>query len=444
MNEKKLVRVLTAAVCLLLAADIGLGVFIARHAPTVTFEQPQVVEHRPTGPRVNEPIHTAVLTVTGDVLPAKPVLDAALQSDGSYRFDEMFANLKNEIPASHLSCISLVTNLSGVTGDGYTGLPDYNTPDAMVTALKNTNFDVVLTANSHCYDHGLEGLIRTAQVIREANLTSVGTTDNKDKRKTWRLETANDITFGLTCYALETEDSYPAMPSLNNHLFDKASIPYVNTYSVEKAPDFLAEAEEQLLQMQQAGAEVTVIFMNWGTEFTMNPTEMQRSLAQNICDLGYDVIIGLQPHVIQPFEILSSKLNSSHKTFVAYCVGNALSNQRQGYAKPLTTAHTEDGMLLNLTFRKYADGSVYPEDIGVLPFWVNMHSEEAPAMFTIVPLKAERLTQWAADFGLSPDSYERAKDSYGRTMATVETNLNAIRTQWQKAADNRVYGNNVG
>lgn len=440
MNETKLVKVLTGAVAVLFAADIGLGAFLLSRGTNTPSEQPKQVQVLPTGEAINEPIHTAVLTVTGDVLPAKPVLDAAMQEGGIYRFDEMFANLKNEIPASHLSCINLVTNLAGITGDGYSGLPDYNTPDTIVDALKNTNFDVLLTANSHCYDNGLEGVIRTAQIIREANLTAVGTTDNKEKRNTWRVVTANEISFGLTCYALETEDSYPAMPSLNNHLFDKTSIPYVNTYSAEKVPDFLAEAEEQLLQMRQAGAEVTVIFMNWGTDFSMNPNETQRSVAQNLCDLGYDVIIGLQSHVIQPFEMLTSKLNASHKTFVAYCLGNALSNQRQGYAKPLTTAHTEDGMLLNLTFRKYADGNVYPEDISVLPYWVNMHSEEEPAMFTIIPLRPERQIQWNKDYGLSAESYARAQDSYKRTMDAVGTNLSVIRKQWNSAANSRTYG----
>ena len=91
-------------------------------------------------------------------------------------------------------------------------------------------------------------------------------------------------------------------------------------------------------------------------------------LAQKLCDLGVDVIVGGHPHVVEPLELLTSGVDSRHKTAVIYSLGNAVSNQRRDLMT-LNTGHTEDGAVFTVTFEKYADGEVYVADVSSCAAW---------------------------------------------------------------------------
>lgn len=390
----------------------------------------------------NPAVATMTLSATGDILLAQPILDYCMMEDESYNFTHIFRYLAPYSRAAGISAINLVTTLGGEKSGGYTGLPKYNSPDSIVKALADAGFDAVLTANSHCYEDGLKGVKRTAEVLRRSYLFPIGTTYDKDK-PTWKVLESNGIRVGLMCYTFESDDSYPAMPSINGQLFDRESIAYVDTFSSDNHDSFLIEAEERLALMKQAGAEVSVIFMHWGEEFSLEPTAEQKELSQKLCNMGFDVILGTHPHVVQPIHELTSEADPTHHAIVCYSLGNAVSNQRQGYGKPLTTAHTEDGVMLNLTFAKYADGSVYTEGVSALPYWLNLRSESEPATYTIVPLDPANRAGWKADYGLSSANLEQAEASFARTMAILNPALSTINNRLQNAAHNRAYTANL-
>lgn len=441
MYEKKsrtLLIVLAAVTAVLALLTAGMFLTLRKLQADIALQSTLPEAPQRTDVLTNPAVSTVTLSATGDILLAQPILDYCLMEDGSYNFSHIFRYLAPYSRAASISTIDLVTTLGGPKTDGYTGLPKYNSPDSIVKALADAGFDAVLTANSHCYEDGLNGVKRTAETLRKSYLFPIGTTHNKDK-PTWKILEANGIKVGLMCYTFESDDSYPAMPSINGKLFDRESIAYVDTFSSDNHDSFFIEAEERLALMKQAGAEVCVIFMHWGEEFSMEPTGEQKLLAQRLCNMGFDVILGTHPHVIQPIHELTSEDNPNHHAIVCYSLGNAVSNQRQGYGKPLTTAHTEDGMLLNLTFAKYADGSVYTEGVSALPYWVNMRSESEPATYTIIPLDGASRANWAADYGLSKDNLKQAESSYERTMAILSPAITTINTRLQNAAHNRAY-----
>lgn len=441
MYEKKsrtLLIVLAAVTAVLALLTAGMFLTLRKLQADIALQSTLPEAPQRTDVLTNPAVSTVTLSATGDILLAQPILDYCLMEDGSYNFTHIFRYLAPYSRAAGISTIDLVTTLGGPKTDGYTGLPKYNSPDSIVKALADAGFDAVLTANSHCYEDGLNGVKRTAETLRKSYLFPIGTTHDKDK-PTWKILEANGIKVGLMCYTFESDDSYPAMPSINGKLFDRESIAYVDTFSSDNHDGFLIEAEERLALMKQAGAEVCVVFMHWGEEFSMEPTGEQKLLAQRLCNMGFDVILGTHPHVIQPIHELTSEDNPNHHAIVCYSLGNAVSNQRQGYGKPLTTAHTEDGMLLNLTFAKYADGSVYTEGVSALPYWVNMRSESEPATYTIIPLDGANRANWAADYGLSKDNLKQAESSYERTMAILSPAITIINTRLQNAAHNRAY-----
>jgi poly-gamma-glutamate synthesis protein (capsule biosynthesis protein) len=79
-------------------------------------------------------------------------------------------------------------------------------------------------------------------------------------------------------------------------------------------------------------ADVVVVSIHWGNEYQHVPTKRQRDIARTLVDAGCDVILGHHPHVLQSAEILES---AGRKAFVAYSLGNFISNQDRMYRADL-------------------------------------------------------------------------------------------------------------
>ena len=90
---------------------------------------------------------------------------------------------------------------------------------------------------------------------------------------------------------------------------------YVNVYSRE-------QVEEDVDTARGKGAEVVMVAMHWGTEYTHEPTEEQREEAKFLSEIGVDLVIGSHPHVIQPIEYIGD-------TLVIYSLGNFISAQHE-------------------------------------------------------------------------------------------------------------------
>ena len=139
-------------------------------------------------------------------------------------------------------------------------------------------------------------------------------------------------------------------------------------------------------------------------------------MAQKICDLGVDVLIGGHPHVVQPVDLISAT-NSSQKTVCVYSMGNMVSNQRRQYMG-IKDGHTEDGMFFKMSFSRYSDGSVVFENIEVVPTWVHLYTSGGKNVYNVVPL-SENLDAAALGLDKSSNGLSLAKGSYERTMKLV-------------------------
>ena len=140
-------------------------------------------------------------------------------------------------------------------------------------------------------------------------------------------------------------------------------------------------------------------------------------------------------------EVLTSTVDPEHNTICIYSMGNAVSNQRLGNLGDLIhTAHTEDGILFEITFEKYSDGNVYIQSADILPTWVNMHYDNGGKEYNILPLDDEYEDQWQEKFGLSDTALGSAQRSWARTMKIVEEGLLEIQDFLaQEKADREQY-----
>ena len=381
-----------------------------------TTTEPTTTEPTTTEPPPPEVTSTATIRSAGDVLIHIPVFQNARKSDGTYDFSHIFTYSEDIIGDCDYFVANLETTLGGTNGRSYTGFPRFNSPDGIVDALKGAGVDCLLTANNHSYDTNGPGVLRTIEKIEEAKLDYVGTRKSDEGRK-YLVKNIDGIKFGFACYTYETPTA-EGRKALNGLLVDTQTAPLINSFNPGKPDGFYEELKTNIKQMKKKGADVIAVYIHWGEEYQLKQNIKQQEIAQALCDLGVDVIIGGHPHVVQPMDLLTST-DGKHKTVCVYSMGNFLSNQRRSLMG-LKTGHTEDGLIFEMTFSKYSDGTVMFESVDAIPTWVHLYSENGKKVHSIVPLEGN-LDKQAEKLGLNKtgDGLAQAKASKARTQALV-------------------------
>ena len=375
-----------------------------------------------------EPEHvvsTATILSIGDLLMHGQLITDAQQADGSYDFSYIFPYITPYVTAADYAAANLEVTLAGPSRP-YQGYPMFNSPDAIVDAAKNAGFDMLLTANNHMYDSGEDGFLRTVRTIREKGLTALGTREEAEE-PAYTVQDINGIKVGMVCYTYEQrpENYRSDRVYLNKNILSATCSALVNSFVGTELDPFYTEIGGILEQMRNDGAEATVMFIHWGVEYQLTQNAEQQQIAQKLCDLGFDVIVGGHPHVVQPVELLESTVDPEHRTVCLYSMGNAVSNQRQGELTSITTAHTEDGAMFSMTFSKYSDGTVYLEDVALIPTWVRAIDANGNTVvrrsgtirrYEILPLDDSLRSQWQEQFGIDSSTLAQCADSWQRTM----------------------------
>ena len=350
---------------------------------------------------------TATVLNTGDILIHDNILWGAEQSDGSYDFSKLFKEAKSYITKADYAVANLEVTLGGTEAGNYRGYPGFNSPDSLLDYVKADGFDMLLTANNHCLDTGIAGLKRTVQQLKAKNLDFLGTKETTDD-PTYIVKDINGIKIGMVAYTYGTNSSASGAGSL------------INYFSSSNLNKFYTDAQSVIDSMKADGAEAIVFYMHWGNEYHTKPNTYQKAAAQQLCNMGVDVIVGGHPHVLQPVELIYAE-GSDHTTVCLYSMGNSISNQRISEMTGLCeTGHTEDGVLFNYTFTKNSDGEVSLTAVDIIPTWVDRYGTPRNYQYTMYPLETSDM---AENYGLDADTVAKAKASYERTKKIMQKGL---------------------
>lgn len=116
-----------------------------------------------------------IITFTGDILIYQSQDKGCFGKNGCRDYSPIFEQVKPLLKESDYVVGSFETTLAGAKA-GYTkSAISFNTPDELLSALKDSGFDMLTTANNHCFDRGEDGLRRTILKIKEAGLEHTGT-----------------------------------------------------------------------------------------------------------------------------------------------------------------------------------------------------------------------------------------------------------------------------
>lgn len=304
---------------------------------------------------------TVNIVAVGNILVHYDQITAAYNNETyEYEFDENFKYIRKYIEEADLAYCTIEGSYGG-KDLGYSGYPRFNNPESMLSALKNTGFDVVNAANDNILDSLDKGYFNTINNLKQIGLKYTGIKENKSN-KTYVIEKIQGIKVGFTSYTFD--DYFKG--------FNENTLELINSYNYDDLDNSLLKIEQEIKAMKEEGAKFIIVGMHWGDEYSTEINENQKYIAEKLNFYGVDVILGSHPNVIEPIEtIVNDKNNNS--TLVVYSMGNFISNQRQ---ETMGNRLCEDGIILNLEIEKRFNGDVSLVSFGYIPTWTLKYKDE--------------------------------------------------------------------
>jgi poly-gamma-glutamate synthesis protein (capsule biosynthesis protein) len=305
------VRVRRTGAALALVAALGAVAGCRDVPPTLA---PLAVEPTPattaaaatTEPEPIVPARTVSLVMGGDLLWHNTVWASAAEdhartgAGGRYDFDPMFAWLRPVIESADVAiCHEEVPFAS--PGERPSNYPVFRAPREIAAWIGSMGWDACTTASNHSLDDGVAGIVETADLLEAAGVAHVGTFRSPaERRQPVVVTTDQGVRVGIVA----------ATYGLNGF-----TLPAGSEYAVSRlgdVDDLLAQAH----RAREAGADVVVAHVHWGTEYDHLPDAGQLALARQLtASPDVDLVLGEHAHVVQPI----TKVNG---TWVVYGLGN--------------------------------------------------------------------------------------------------------------------------
>ncbi len=289
----------------------------------------------------SDSVRSVSLSFVGDLMCHTTQFRYAQIDSNKFDFSPVFEPVKKYLSASDFTFGNLETVTAG-KDSGYAGYPKFNTPDEYVAALKYAGFDVLFTANNHALDMGEAGIKRTIEVIRKNGMLNVGS--HKKGEQNFIILKKNGIRIAVLAYAYGT----------NGFILPDSSKYAVNVISRKRIRTDLQKA-------QAKKPDLIIVYFHYGTEYFRDADDFQKDYSSYALRYGADIVVGSHPHVVQP--IVNANSKRIGKSFIAYSLGNFVSNQRWRYS--------DGGVILNFTVEKnILKSKIRVEKENYLPIWV--------------------------------------------------------------------------
>lgn len=303
---------------------------------------------------------TVTLCFTGDLMCHSTQFNYANVGADTFDFTGVYTEVKTFLSESDFTVGNLETVVAG-KNKGYSGYPYFNAPDDFIYALKDAGFDLLITANNHALDQGWDGVKRTIEIINDNQLYQTGTFVSKEDRDSVRIFEINSITIAFLAYSENTN----GLP-----------IPKGKDFAINLIDEELMKND--IVKAREKNVDVVLVHLHFGQEYLREPDDYQKQIVNKIIEYGADIIIGGHPHVIQPVNFFKTNNAELDSGFVAYSLGNFVSNQRWRYS--------DAGLILNIQISKnILTDSIYIREVNYLPTWVFKGETEKGREYVILP-----------------------------------------------------------
>jgi poly-gamma-glutamate capsule biosynthesis protein CapA/YwtB (metallophosphatase superfamily) len=293
-------------VLLLLAGSAGAGYwFFIRKKPTPPVQQQAAQE--PVKEESTPQKTTVRIIAAGDFLPHDSINAAAKTAEG-YDYLKMMKNFQPYFEKADVRFCVQGVSAGGAAAGPITGYPSFNAPVEFSRDMALLGCNVINTGTNHSNDKGQKQINATLDgwdSLQNKNIVAIaGTNRSPEEKAKIRYFTSNGLKFAFLSYV-----------TYNN---TTPETPYgVNTFDEASAKTELAEARKN--------ADIILVSMRWGTEYSPDINPRQEQLGQFLADNGADVVFGHGQHVQGPVKRLPKQ--SGGETVVWYGIGNFINSQ---------------------------------------------------------------------------------------------------------------------
>ncbi|MBG9733613.1 capsule biosynthesis protein CapA [Paenibacillus alvei] len=318
------------------------------------------------------------IAAVGDLLMKSEIIGSVKEGDG-YRFEPIFEQVAPYFQEHDLTIGNLETTFSGTNwhDEGILKRPDSNRwiekrhpktrypifscPDELAPALQHSGFDLLTTANNHCMDGGIKGLVRTLDVLDRHGLQHTGTFRTRGEANNRLILTVKGIKLGIAAYTQGTN-----------------SIPVPNLWQVNRLNRKKLFADVRELRKS---ADIVIVCLHFGREYRTSPTPSQRRLMSLLFRQGVNIVLGAHPHVLHPVTSARTKdiYGQTRLRVAASSLGNFLTTRLKKEPKTL------QGMILSLTITRDKRGTADITKIDRIKTSVQRYEEQGRTVFKVVP-----------------------------------------------------------
>ena len=188
-------------------------------------------------------------------------------------------------PFSHLSRNTddvWIGNFEGVASDvtNKKGMAAQVFRVSPIALTKIHHFDIYGFANNHAMQHGEEAYLQTWEALKAQGSKVFG--KNDERTICFKHQGMN---VSLTGFCLRIDE------------FTNAPLYWYN-------PEY-KEIEKEINSIPKDTFKV--LYIHWGNEYINRPSSQQKKFAHWLIDVGFDLIIGMHPHVMQGYEDYKGK-----------------------------------------------------------------------------------------------------------------------------------------
>lgn len=352
----------------------------ATEVPEASSAEPtEQAEATPSAPQTA----AASLGFAGDLLFMQAQITAARTGSG-YDFKDMFRPMQGLFESVDFMLLNFEGTLAGAEA-GYTepkptAIPPteeepnppklyqrFNAPDEVVSDLKALGVDGFSTANNHCLDKGVDGLLRTIQVMDAAGVFHTGTFASAQSFNTADIVNINGIKVGFvsTTHYVNSYDS----------LLSSEQAGYMVTRLFNDAMN-----KGAIRRCREQGAELVVVLAHWGSQYQDSYNSEQTTYAQKLISFGADVIIGCHPHVVQGIEwVTGSRAGVPVTVPVVYSMGNFISNMSRG------NYPVDIGLFVRIDIERAPGGEAAVTGVSYVPTYDYQHVVNGRYINEVIP-----------------------------------------------------------
>ncbi len=300
---------------LILATSVTLACF----SPSVFSSDRDLTFKTPCGGGKSE----AVISFVGDILIHEALYETVVRE--TQHFSQLWKKSESLFKKADFSVGNLEGPAAmGIDGGGkdhgdigfvyddfvYSGTHfSFNYHPRIFTDLKNSGFDLLTSANNHALDRTWVGIDKTISASSASGLPVVGVRKSTEKDGDFfKIMSINGIrTAFIGCTEMTNGNNDSKTQIL--HCYQNATKILSLIKSLHDRPD----------------VDAVIVFTHWGTEYSQSPESSQRDYGRKYIEYGATAVIGSHPHVLQPWEKITTK--DGREGLILYSLGNFVAGQ---------------------------------------------------------------------------------------------------------------------